>query len=79
MLVGFEPRPPDCSGCKVDGFTAPQCLHILLKAPLKVEPGGGGGTWPTNIWGGATGKSKKLPCPGVKFLKMIPFPAVKFS
>ena len=20
MLVGFEPRPPDCSGCKVSGL-----------------------------------------------------------
>ena len=36
----------------------------------------GGGTWPTNIRGGASGKSEKLPCPGVKFLKMIPCPGV---
>ena len=30
-----------------------------------------------NIRGGAAGKSEKLPCPGVKFLKMIPCPGVK--
>ena len=43
---------------------------VLVKSP---------NTWPTSIWGGAAGKSKKLPCPGVKFLKMIPCPRVKFS
>ena len=40
---------------------------------------GGGSTWPTNIRGRAAGKSKKLPCPGVKFPKMIPCLGVKFS
>ena len=43
------------------------------------SPGGGGGIWPTNIRGGAAGESERLPCPGVKFLKMIPCPVVKFS
>ena len=38
--------------------------------------GGGGGTWSSNIRGGAAGKSEKLPCPRVKFLKMIPSPGV---
>ena len=40
---------------------------------------GEGGAWPTNIRGGAAGKSKKLPCRGEKFLKMIPCPGIKFS
>ena len=31
-----------------------------------------------NIRGRAAGKSKKLPCPGVKLPKMIPSPGVKF-
>ena len=44
-----------------------------------LRPGGGGGTWPTNIRERATGKCRKLPCPGVKFPKMIPCPGVKFS
>ena len=45
------------------------------------EPGawGGGGTWHTNIRGGASGKSKKLPCPRVKLLKMIACLGVKCS
>ena len=38
-----------------------------------------GGTWSANIRGGAVGKSEKVPCPGVKFLKIIPCPGVKFS
>ena len=38
---------------------------------------GGGGTWIANIRGGAAGKSEKLPCPGVRFLKMIPYPGAK--
>ena len=40
---------------------------------------GGKGTWSTNVRGGAAGKSEKLPCPGVKFLKMIPCLEVTFS
>ena len=39
----------------------------------------GGGTWFANIRGGAAGKSEKLPCPGVRFLKMIPCPGAKGS
>ena len=31
-----------------------------------------GDTWPTNIRRRVAGKSKKLPCPGVEFPKMIP-------
>ena len=42
-------------------------------------PRPGGGTWFTSIRGGAAGESEKLPCPGVKFLKMIPCSGVKFS
>ena len=38
-----------------------------------------GGIWSAKIREGAAGKSEKLPCPGVKFLKMIPCPGVKFS
>ena len=41
--------------------------------------GGGGGTWSMNIRVGADGKSEKLSCPGVKFLKMIPCRGLKFS
>ena len=37
------------------------------------------GTWCTNIREGAAGKSEQLPCPGVKFLKIIPSPGAKFS
>ena len=37
----------------------------------------GGGTLIANIRGGAAGKSEKLPCPRVRFLKMIPCPAAK--
>ena len=45
---------------------------------IKTESLGGGSAWPTNIRGRAAGKSRKLPCPGVKFPKMIPCPGVKF-
>ena len=44
---------------------------------MNKEPGGG--TWFANIRGGAAGKSEKLPCPGVRFLKMIPCPGAKGS
>ena len=44
-----------------------------------IHPGGGGYLVYEHTGGGATGKSDKLPCPGVKFLKMIPCPRVKSS
>ena len=44
-----------------------------------VGPRGRGGTSITNIQGGAAGKSEKLPCPRVRFLKMIPCPGGKGS
>ena len=60
-------------------------MALELRASITVHssfiklPGGGGATWSTNIQGSAAGKSEKLPYPGVKFLKMIPSPRVKFS
>ena len=39
-----------------------------MKKRVRWNPGG---SWPTNIGGGAAGKSEKLPCPGVKFSKTI--------
>ena len=50
-----------------------------LKQSLVERGKPGGGTWFMNIREGAAGESEKLPCPGVKFLKMIPCPGVKFS
>ena len=51
------------------------CTEIKFQLEVyngKPTPRGGGGcAWPTNIRGSAAGKSKKLPCPGVKFPKMI--------
>ena len=54
-----------------------KCVSYFLPRDFEEEaPGGGGGTWPTNIRGRAAGKSKKLPCPGVKFSQTIPCPLV---
>ena len=44
---------------------------------VELPPGEGG--YLAYIRGGATGKSEKLPCPRVKFLKMIADLGVKFS
>ena len=53
-----------------------QDLSPVQAPPL---PGGGGGTWSTNIRRGTAGKSANLPFPAVKFLKMIACPGVNFS
>ena len=39
----------------------------------------GGDTWSSNVQESAAGKPAKLPCPEVRFLKMIPSPGVKFQ
>ena len=44
---------------------------------IKTKANPGGSTWIVSMRGGATGKSEKLPCPGVRFLKMIPCPGAK--
>ena len=41
-------------------------IHTYLLLLLGDPNPGEGGTWPTNIRGRAAGKSKELPCPGVK-------------
>ena len=48
-------------------------IFLIMRFLHACTPGGGGGTWSSNTRGGAAGKSEKLPCPGVKFLKMIPY------
>ena len=64
----------------IASWKANGCTHDTSKNALEmILQSGRGGTWSMNIRGGLTGKSKKLPCPGVKFLKMIPCPGVKFS
>ena len=62
-------------------FEMYECI-VRFRFVIRMEslaPGGGGGTWPTSIRGRAAGKSKKLPCPGVKFPKMMLCLGVKFS
>ena len=49
---------------------SPEIIAIEFQSDYVTPPGGG--TWFANIRGGAAGKSEKLPCPGVRFLKMIP-------
>ena len=68
----LPPRAP------AQSIVTSQPFELISIDFVHLEPGGGG-TWPTKIRGRAAGKSKKLPCLGVKFPKMIPCPGVKFS
>ena len=52
-------------------------LKSRFRQLLGYEPAGG--TWFANMQVGAAGKSEKLPCPGVRFLKMKPCPGAKGS
>ena len=52
-------------------------LKSRFRQLLGYEPAGG--TWFANMQVGAAGKSEKLPCPGVRFLKMKPCPGAKSS
>ena len=78
------PPPREAGKLECSKYMKSSCVFkdvhvLLLKEPIMMLLALWGGTWPSNIWGGAARKSEKAPCRGVKFPKMIPYPGVKFS